>query len=274
LVLFLASTLLALGPTASESQEGASLAEVESLMAQGRIMEARGTLETWWTTRFSSASRSDRQRGIWLRGKLTVDPSMAELDFRRLVLEFPGGPYTDDALFRLGLSADRKGELREAQGHFDRLVREYPSSPRVQEARDWIRSHRIELEALTEEEPPTESAAEPRPTTISLAEERGEFTVQLGAFRSLERALSLAQEVRDAGQDPRVVRTPGNDLARVRVGRFSSREAAVQLARLLEGRGFEVTLATDAGSEERIGGGRAGQDPRGRPGHPRGRPGP
>ncbi len=227
------------------------MAEVESLMAQGRIMEARGTLETWWTTRFSLASGSDRQRGIWLRGKLTVDPSMAELDFRRLVLEFPGGPYTDDALFRLGLSAASKGELREAQSHFDRLVRDYPSSPRVQEARDWIRTHRSQVAALPELEPPTESSS-PQ-TTVPLAEARGEFTVQLGAFRSLERALSLAQEARDAGQDPRVVRTPGNDLARVRVGRFSSREAADQLARLLEGRGFEVTLATDAGSEERIG---------------------
>ena len=28
-------------------------------MAQGLIMEARGTLETWWTTRFSNASGSE-----------------------------------------------------------------------------------------------------------------------------------------------------------------------------------------------------------------------
>jgi hypothetical protein len=219
-------------------------------MAQGRIMEARGTLENWWTTRFSGASSSDRQRGIWLRGKLTVDPSMAELDFRRLVLEFPGGSYSDDALFRLGLSADLKGELREALGHFQRLVSEYPSSPRVDEAREWIRSNQAEVAAL-----PEVSTEPPLRATIPLAEARatGEFAVQLGAFRSLERALSLAQEVRDAGQTPRIVRTPGNDLARVRVGQFSSREAALQLARRLESQGFEVTLATDAASEERIG---------------------
>jgi hypothetical protein len=222
-------------------------------------MEARGTLETWWTTRFSNASRIDRQRGIWLRGKLTVDPSMAELDFQRLVLEFPGGPYTDDALFRLGLSADQRGELREARGHFDRLVREYPSSPRIEEAQGWIRFHQEEVDALPEEAPPAE-VDRPEEVRIPLEEARtaegrttGEFAVQLGAFRSLERALSLAEEVREAGQDPRVVRTPGNELARVRVGRFPSREGAVQLARLLEGLGFEVTLATDAETEERIG---------------------
>jgi hypothetical protein len=226
-------------------------------------MEARGALETWWTSRFSTASGSDRQHGIWLRGKLTVDPSMAELDFRRLVLEFPGGPYTDDALFRLGLSADQKGELREASAHFERLVRDYPSSPRLPEAQEWIRSHRREVADLPEASPVEEqSSADPasRQVTVPLAESRevgsvGEFAVQLGAFRSLERALSVAQQVREAGHDPRVVRTPGNDLARVRVGRFPSRNGADQVARVLEALGFEVTLAMDAGSEERIGSG-------------------
>jgi cell division septation protein DedD len=158
----------------------------------------------------------------------------------------------------LGLSADQRGELREARGHFDRLVREYPSSPRIEEAQGWIRSHQEEVDALPEEAPPAELV---RPEVrVPLEEARaaegrttGEFAVQLGAFRSLERALSLAEEVREAGQDPRVVRTPGNELAKVRVGRFPSREAAVELAGLLEGLGFEVTLATDAGAEERIG---------------------
>ena len=262
-LLFLAAILPAVAPEAGEAQEGASLAEVESLMAQGRIMEARGTLETWWTSRFSQASGSDRQHGIWLRGKLTVDPSMAELDFRRLVLEFPGGPYTDDAMYRLGLSADQKGELREASSHFERLVRDYPSSPRLPEAHAWIRSHRNQVAALPEAAPvsePTSAETPSRQVRVPLAESRGagpagEFAVQLGAFRSLERALSVAQQVRESGHDPRVVRTPGNDLARVRVGRFPSRDGADQLARALEALGFEVTLATDAGSEERIGSG-------------------
>jgi len=72
-------------------------------------------------------------------------------------------------------------------------------------------------------------------------------------FRSLERARSLADQLREAGFLPRLVRTPGNDLARVRIGRFISREGAEAQARGLEGLGFEVTLVTDAGSEERVG---------------------
>ena len=234
----------------ASAQEGTSLGEVEALMAEGRIMEARETLENWWTTRLTTASRMDRQRGIWLRGKLTVDPSLAELDFRRLVLEFPGGPYSDDALFRLGLSAELRGDLRETSGFLESLIREYPSSPRVPEAELWLRTHAGEVSALP---PPTSRpGADPR-AVPSTQEERGEFSVQLGAFRSLEGARALAEQLREAGYQARLVRTPGNDLARVRVGRFPFREGAEALARDLEGQGFDVTLVTDAGSEERVG---------------------
>ena len=236
------------------SQEGPSLTEVEALLTQGRIMEARETLENWWTTRFSMASRTDRQRGIWLRGKLTVDPSMAELDYRRLVLEFPGGAYSDDALFRLGLSAEIQGDLREAQEFFERLLRDYPSSPRIPEAESWIRIHSRQIAAL----PPPSSTPISTPeadtgSEVAVGEEVGDFSIQLGAFRSLERARSLADQLREEGFHPRMVRTPGNDLARVRIGRFPVREPAESLARELESRGYEVTLVVDAGSEEQVG---------------------
>ena len=185
----LALVLLLSGPGPGWTQEGASLGEVEALLARGRIMEARGTLETWWTTWFSAASRTDRQRGIWLRGKLTVDPALAELDFRRLAMEFPGGAYTDDALFRLGLSADLRGDLREAQASFEQLVDDYPASPRVPEARRWISLHSRQVIALAEERspPPSQQAERARPQVGE-----GSFAVQVGAFRSLERARPLS----------------------------------------------------------------------------------
>ncbi len=243
------------------AQEGASLAEVETFMAQGRVWEARETLETWWTTRFSSSSRSDRERGIWLRGKLTVDPSMAELDYRRLVLEFPGGPYSDDALFRMGLSAELRGELRDAQAFFEALIRDYPASPRVPEARSWISHHTAEIAGL----PPPRPRPDPVVAPVR-QEEGGDFSVQLGAFRSLGLAGSLANELRALGYEPRVVRTPGNELARVRIGRFGSRDGAEAFARELEGKGFDVTLVFDAGSEEPVGGGQSPGKPLALPG--------
>jgi hypothetical protein len=213
-------------------------------------MEARVGLESWWTVRFSGASRADRQRGIWLRGKLTVDPSMAELDYHRLVLEFPGGAYSDDALFRLALSAEERGDLREAQKLFEELLEDYSVSPRAGEARVWLNSHREQIAALPQEEDPEAERPVPEGTRPL---ETGSFSVQVGAFRSLDRARALVDQMEEAGMDPRIVRTPGNDLARVRLGRFESRDRAEALAREVERRGFEVTIATDASLEERVG---------------------
>jgi len=185
---------------------------------------------------------------------------MAELDFRRLVLEFPGGPYSDDALFRLGLSAELRGDLRAAQASFESLSRDYPSSPRLAEAELWIQAHAREIAAL----PPVPPRRDPEPLAEARTqEESGSFSVQMGAFRSLERARILANQLRGAGYQPRLVRTPGSDLARVRLGRFASREGAEALARDLEGRGFDVTLVTDAGSEERVGGASTPDEQRG-----------
>jgi hypothetical protein len=240
-----------------QAQEGASLNEVETFIAGGMITEARETLETWWNTRFPVASRGDRQRGIWLRGKLTVDPSIAELDFRRLVLEYPGGPYSDDALFRLGLSAELRGDLRAAHSSFETLVRDYPSSPRRSEARQWIQDHAREIEALPEaplaEMPEEASTPAVLEGSSGQGGNPGNFAVQVGAFRSLDGALLLANQLRNAGHQARVVRTPGPDLARVRVGHFRNREEAETLALILADEGWEVTLATDAGQEAVIG---------------------
>jgi hypothetical protein len=235
-------------PFPASSQSRASLGEVESLMAQGRILEAREVLETWWDEQGPNVGRMDRQHSLWLRARLTVDPSMAELDLRRLVLEFPGGPYSDDALLRLAQSADLKGDLRQAHAHYTALLRGYPSSPLRRAAEAWLRERGPEVEALGPEPAPGHDD----PGALATAGEEGPISVQLGAFRSLDSALSLADQVRGAGFEPRVVRVPGDSLIRVRIGRFRAREDGDALRRELESAGFEATIVLDAGSEERI----------------------
>ncbi len=247
-------------PGTALAQETGSLDEVESLMAEGRIIQAREVLEAWLESRLPSASREDRQRGIWLRGKLTVDPSMAEVDFRRLVLEYPGGPYSADALFRLGLYAELRGDRPEARSLLERLIRDYPASPLVQEAESW-------LTTLAGEAPPrpppaappgTEMPPEARPERVIPApidpvEASWSFAVQVGAFSNLDHARRLADRLTHAGYEPRVVGVPGDELARVRVGRFPLREEAEALVRALEARGFEARVVPDAWSEVPVG---------------------
>ncbi len=236
------------------AQEGASLARVEELITQGRILQAREVLEDWWAERGPDVSRSERQRSLWLRARLTVDPSLAELDLRRLVLEFPGGDFSDDALLRLAQSAESRGDLPEALGHYSALVRGYPGSPFVPLARVWIEAHGGEAEAQQAETPERTpaSGAVGAGEGSAVPEALGPFAVQVGAFRSMENARSMAEQLRGAGFQPRVVRVAGDDLTRVRVGRFQLRDEAEKLQRTLIGSGFDATIVTDAQSEGRI----------------------
>jgi hypothetical protein len=71
----------------------------------------------------------DRQHAIWLRALLTTDPEFSELDYRRLVIEYPGGPYSDGALLRLAQGARAWGDLEAARRYLEILVRDYPLSP-------------------------------------------------------------------------------------------------------------------------------------------------
>jgi len=234
--------------SALPAQERASLEAVEILMAQGKVPEAREVLESWWEGEGADVDRLDRQRSLWLRARLTVDPSMAESDLRRLVLEFPGGPFSDGALFRLAQSAELRGDLSQAYTHYNALLRGYPSSQHRPASEAWLEANRAQAEAM-------EAAASTRESggMDEGADRRGGFSVQLGAFRNVEGAQSLAESLRSAGYDPRLVRVPGDRLIRVRLGWFQSRDGADELKRTLEGRNFDATIVMDAQSEERVG---------------------
>jgi hypothetical protein len=229
-------TVSNLGAQSGASPYQVSLDRVEVLTSEGRIMAAREVLAAWLELMEPSASREDLQRAIWLRGRLTVDPSMAEADFRRLVLEYPGGPYSAEALWRLGLWAEARGDSSRARDFFASLARDYPTS-----------SHLA----------PAAERGRPREGDATLPGTQGAFAVQLGAFQNLALARRLVERVRAAGHDPRLVRTPGDELARVRIGRFTSREGAEASARELRAQGFEVTVVSDATLETRISRGRS-----------------
>ena len=98
------AAVLFASPTSAWAQNP-DLDRVERLMAEGRFSSARSVLQGWLDASGDLAVRADRQRGTWLRALLTVDPEMAELDLRRLVVEYPGGPFSDDALIRLAHGA-------------------------------------------------------------------------------------------------------------------------------------------------------------------------
>jgi cell division septation protein DedD len=311
---WIAGLVLALGMPSSAEGQSAALSEVREAVEEARYAEARVALQEWWEERASGADRATRQEALWLRARLTPEPQVAELDYRRLVIEYPGGSFSDGALLRLAQGAEARGEAGVARRYLEILVRDYPRSEHRVEARD--RLARLPADADPEEAgglpaptpvdttaeavadtavlaPPTviddappvtepDSVVEAvlRPDTISppppvdepvetvvppadppVEEDpeeegvedgevlQGDYTVQLGAFSTAERAEELAGRARDAGLTVRVVQVEGSALFRVRMGGFTTRSEAEIAARGPRDLGFEALVSTDRESE-------------------------
>jgi len=277
---------LSAAPDLVAGQQG--LDSVDALASVGRTEEARGVLDTWWGSERSQSSRRDRQRGLWLRALLTVDPEMATLDYQRLVVGYPGGPYSDQALMRLAMIAGSIGDLLVATGYYRSLLQDYPlSSDRVR-VRQLLLEHSEEIEAAEAQaaveeqasveaqvgaeagvaeqdtfskvdseaevvEAPSEVVAQDSLVQSDApAEKVGRHAVQFGAFSTEERAERLAGTLAAAGFETRVVRVEGSRLVRVRVGRFAERSAASELMAEIDQLGYEAAVVSDVAEEEPI----------------------
>lgn len=242
--------LLSVPPVTMPAQEPPTLDRVEELARQGRAAEARDVLTAWWSSAGEKASRRDTQRGLWLRAILTTDAARAELDFQRLVVEFPGGLFADQALLRLAQAAYAGGDSATAAAYVGRLVQEYPGTTARRDAEAWL--------ATAGPVPPRAGAAAATPDTAAAPPEAaapsgaGVFTVQAGAFSTVDRAQTLLERLGAEGIEARLVRVPGSDLIRVRVGVFDSLDAANAVLWRLRDRGFTATVARDADREERV----------------------
>ena len=254
-VVHLCALILAVGVAVPlRAQE--SLDVVDSLASAGRADEAREALESWWENQWVGSGRRNRQRGLWLRGILTVDPRMAGLDFQRLVLEYPGGSHSDEALLRLGFISAAAEDIPRAAGYFRTLVTDYPRSPLRRRAQEWLAENLVaieEAELEAEPEAADAEAREPEPDPPVPAETVStRYTVQVGAFEGEERARSLLASVNASGFRARIVRVTGSALVHVRIGAFLDRTGAVELMDRVRRRGHEATIAVDVAEEETI----------------------
>lgn len=249
--------VFALGGAPVAAQEPPTLDRVEELARLGRTAEARTLVGEWWRAEGPKASRRDTQRGLWLRGQLTTDAAQAALDFNRLVVEYPGGPWSDMALLRLAQAAHAAGDSLGAATHVERLLQEYPASPVRSEAEAWLATAGPVPEpapppATPDTAAPVPDVPEPAAADPVAPAATGDFTIQLGAFSSVARAEALQRQLADAGFEGRLARVPGSDLVRVRLGRFDSAEGAEAILWQVRDRGFTATVARDAHREEPV----------------------
>lgn len=257
---FLAAVLLML-LSARPVRAQSALEEVERLTRLGRTEEARATLADWWEGDRSEASRRELQRGLWLRGRLTVDPVQAQLDFQRLAVLYPSGQFTADAILRLAQASWAMGDEEGARRYLATLERDYPRSDAHQRADAWIADAGPVPPPGDTPSPRALPSAETRPQArparrggdaAAPAEAATNYYVQLGAFADPERAFALHDSIQARGVDVRVVRVEGSRFTHVRVGRFAQRSDAVELLDELTGQGINAALVRDDRPEEPI----------------------
>jgi len=269
----LLSVLLA-GSLAAQSP---TLQRVEELARTGRAEEARVELMEWWNGARDDSSQRDLQLGLWLRGRLTVDPAQAELDFQRLVVLYPSSPYASQAIFRLAQARHAQGDMEGARRHVATLIRDYPSSQSRSEAEAWLQAAGAAPPSTTTASAPTPTpqptpggagaptggGAAPTPaaptadTTPPFRPPRAEATpeiwfVQFGAFADESRAFALHEELVDAGLAARLVRVQGSAFLHVRIGRFTTREDANRQLEQVAARGYSASIVRDERPETMV----------------------
>lgn len=72
---------------------------------------------------------NENAEGVFWRAVLAATAADAEMDYRRIVVDYPLSPRVDDALIRLAQLEIARGNYDGALRHLNRLVMEHPQSP-------------------------------------------------------------------------------------------------------------------------------------------------
>lgn len=264
LVTALVALVVVLHPAPSAAQEKPTLDRVEELTREGRTEDARQVLLDWWDGSYAKASRRDVQRALWLRGRLTVDPAQAELDYRRLVIEYPGGPFSDQALLRLAQGAFGQGDSATAAEDVARIGREYPGSATARAAAEWLASAGPApprdpdlpgappdtVAGATDAQPPDVPGTPPDTLRGVRAQAPDTATAAVRPPPDVSAPVASPPDtVTRAGREPPRERATPRPRFAVQLGAFANRSRAEALRRRAADAGFDARLVVIPGSD-------------------------
>lgn len=262
---FLVGVLLVGAPGMAGAQTS-DLERIDELAREGRTNEARSELLAWWEGGYGGVGRDLQQRALWLRARLTIDPEQAMRDYQRLVVLYPAGTFTDQALFRLAQAAHALGDEAQARAHVEALARDHAGSPVRRAAEAWLRDAGEAVPPANTGSAtgggagsagvgvPAGGAESGRAADAGVPAEgrTGAFSVQLGAFGEEPRARSVFDEAREAGFEARLVRVEGSPLLHVRVGLYDERESAQAMFERLARQGLQAAVVRDERAERPV----------------------
>jgi cell division protein FtsN len=110
--------------------------KAQELVANGDATTGRALIDSLLhATSPDSGAYAD---ALYWHAVLAVSAADAELAYRRIIVDYPTSPRVEDALMRIGQLELTRGEYDEALQHLQRLPAEHPSSPLRAKASYWI----------------------------------------------------------------------------------------------------------------------------------------
>lgn len=136
---FLCAAVLAIAPIAAGAQTMAGVSPVyrraQAMVNDGNAAAGRALIDSMIAVAVPGSN--ENAEGVFWRAVLAATAAEAEMDYRRVVVDYPLSPRVDDALIRLAQLEIARGNYDGALRHLNRLVMEHPQSPSRGRAGYW-----------------------------------------------------------------------------------------------------------------------------------------
>jgi cell division protein FtsN len=136
---FLCGAILAIVPIVGAAQTPVGINPVyrraQMMVNDGNAVAGRALVDSMIS--IAQPGSNDYAEGVYWRAILAATAAEAEMDYRRLVVDYPLSPRVDDALIRLAQLELARANYDGALRHLNRLAAEHPQSPARGRAGYW-----------------------------------------------------------------------------------------------------------------------------------------
>ena len=136
---FWCGAILAIAPIAAGAQAMAGVNPVyrraQAMVNDGNAIAGRALVDSMIAV--APAGSNEYAEGVYWRAVLAATAVNAEMDYRRIVVDYSLSPRVDDALIRLAQLEIARANYDGALRHLNRLVVEHPESPARARAGYW-----------------------------------------------------------------------------------------------------------------------------------------
>lgn len=133
------AALIAISPIIIGAQTTAGVNPVylraQTLVNDGNATAGRALVDSMIS--IAAAGSNEYAEGVYWRAVIAASAADAEMDYRRIVVDFPNSPRAEDALIRLAQLEIARANYDGALKHLARLASEHPDSPGRARASYW-----------------------------------------------------------------------------------------------------------------------------------------